>query len=136
MWGGRIAEAVVYGAERVTTGAGNDLQKATELAREMVVEQGMGSDKLRNKVFHTEDGMMLDRLVHERNYSEDTARMIDLEVDKLIDEAARRAEAVLRENRQALDKLKDALLEKETVEAEEVIALLQGTKLPKSAALY
>ena len=62
--------------------------------------------------------------------------MIDLEVDKLIDEAARRAEAVLRENRQALDKLKDALLEKETVEAEEVIALLQGTKLPKSAALY
>ena len=136
MLGGRIAEAVVYGAERVTTGAGNDLQKATELAREMVVEQGMGSDKLRNKVFHTEDGMMLDRLVHERNYSEDTARMIDLEVDKLIDEAARRAEAVLRENRQALDKLKDALLEKETVEAEEVIALLQGTKLPKSAALY
>ena len=136
MLGGRIAEAVVDGAERVTTGAGNDLQKATELAREMVVEQGMGSDKLRNKVFHTEDGMMLDRLVHERNYSEDTARMIDLEVDKLIDEAARRAEAVLRENRQALDKLKDALLEKETVEAEEVIALLQGTKLPKSAALY
>lgn len=136
MLGGRIAEAVVYGSERVTTGAGNDLQKATELAREMVIEQGMGSDKLRNKVFHTEDGMMLDRLVHERNYSEDTAKMIDLEVDRLIDEAAKRAEAVIKENRSALDKLKDALLEKETVEADEVLEILKATKLPKNAALY
>lgn len=136
MLGGRIAEAVVYGADRVTTGAGNDLQKATELAREMVVHQGMGSNKLRNKVFHTEDGMMLDRLVHERNYSEDTAKLIDQEVDKLIDEAATRAEKVIIENRTALDKLKDALLEKETVEAEEVLEILKGTKLPKSAALY
>lgn len=136
MLGGRIAEAVIYGSERVTTGAGNDLQKATELAREMVIEQGMGSDKLRNKVFHTEDGMMLDRLVHERNYSEETAKMIDQEVDKLIDEAAKRAETVIKENRSALEKLKDALLEKETVEAEEVLELLKNTKLPKSAALY
>lgn len=136
MLGGRIAEAVVYGADRVTTGAGNDLQKATELAREMVIEQGMGSNKLRNKVFHTEDGMMLDRLVHERNYSEDTARLIDQEVDKLIDEAASRAEYVIKENRAALDKLKDALLEKETVEAEEVLEILKDTKLPKSATLY
>lgn len=136
MLGGRIAEAVIYGSERVTTGAGNDLQKATELAREMVIEQGMGSDKLRNKVFHTEDGMMLDRLVHERNYSEETAKMIDQEVDKLIDEAAKRAEDVIKENKNALEKLKDALLEKETVEAEEVLEILKNTKLPKSAALY
>ncbi len=136
MLGGRIAEQVVYGSERVTTGAGSDLQNATGLAREMVVNQGMGSKALRNKVFHSEDGMMLDRLVHERNYSEETAKMIDAEVANLMNEAATRAEAVIKENRAYLEKLKDALLEKETVEAEEVIEILKGSKLPKSAALY
>ena len=136
MLGGRIAEQVVYGHDRVTTGAGSDLQNATGLAREMVVNQGMGGKALRNKVFHSEDGMMLDRLVHERNYSEETAKLIDEEVAKLMDEAALRAEAVIKENRSFLEKLKDALLEKETVEAEEVIEMLKGTKLPKAAALY
>ena len=132
--GGRIAEKVIYGDDSVTTGAGNDLQKAAQMAREMVAEQGMGS-KLRNKAFHTEDGMMLDRLVHERNYSEDTARLIDEEVAELIDEAAKRAEIVIKENRSFLEKIKDSLLEKETLDADEVKKLFVGTKLPKEAAL-
>jgi cell division protease FtsH len=71
--GGRIAEEVVLGKDRITTGAGNDLQHAAELARDMIVNQGMG-DKLRDQVFHVDDGMMIDRLVHERDYSEDTPR--------------------------------------------------------------
>ena len=135
MLGGRIAEEVKYGRDRVTTGAGNDLQKAADLARDMVINQGMGKN-LRDQVFHVEEGMMLDRLTHERDYSDDTAKVIDQEVEALITEAATRARVVIRGNLDALEKLKDALLEKETVEADEVAALLKNTHLPKSAALY
>lgn len=135
MLGGRIAEEVVYGSERVTTGAGNDLQKAAELAREMVINQGMGKT-LRDQVFQVESGMMFDRMTHERQYSEDTAKIIDDEVEALITEAAVRAREVIKANKSKLEALKDALLEKETVEAEEVVTILEGTRLPKSAALY
>ncbi|HEX5456127.1 MAG TPA: ATP-dependent zinc metalloprotease FtsH [Candidatus Saccharimonadales bacterium] len=135
MLGGRIAEEVMYGHDRVTTGAGNDLQKAAELARDMVVNQGMGK-KLRDQVFHIDEGMMLDRLVHERQYSDETAKVIDDEVESLISEAARRARDVIKANKDKLEKLKNALLEKETVEAEEVVNILKGSTLPKSAMLY
>lgn len=133
--GGRIAEEVIYGSERVTTGAGNDLQKAAEIARDMVVNQGMGK-KLRDQVFHVDDGMMLDRLVHERDYSDETAKVIDDEVESLITEAAQRARAVIKANLDKLEALKDKLLEKETVEAAEVKEIFKGTQMPKTAALY
>ncbi len=135
MLGGRIAEETIYGKDRVTTGAGNDLQKAAELAREMVVNQGMGK-KLRDQVFHVEEGMMLERMVHERQYSDDTAKTIDDEVETLITEAANRARLVIKANREKLEKLKKALLDKETVEAEEVLAILKGSVMPKAATLY
>jgi cell division protease FtsH len=135
MLGGRIAEEVVYGHDRVTTGAGNDLQKAAELAREMIINQGMGK-KLRDQVFHVEEGMMLERMVHEREYSDDTAKVIDQEVEALITEAANRARAVIKANRKYIDALKEKLLEKETVDAEEVHAIFTGSHLPKEAALY
>lgn len=135
MLGGRIAEEVMYGPDRVTTGAGSDLQKAAELAREMIINQGMGS-KLRDQVFQVETGMMFDRVTHERQYSEDTAKIIDDEVEALITEAAKRAREVINANRSHLEDLKDALLEKETIEADEVIKILEGSKLPKAAALY
>jgi cell division protease FtsH len=135
MLGGRIAEEVVYGPDRVTTGAGSDLQKAAELAREMIVNQGMGK-KLRDQVFHIEDGMMMERLVHERQYSDETAKVIDDEVEALITEAAKRARQVIKQNRTYLESLKDVLLVKETVEADEVAKILKGTKMPKEAALY
>ena len=135
MLGGRVAEEITYGMDRVTTGAGSDLQKAAELARDMVVNQGMGS-KLRNQVFHSEDGMMLERLVHERQYSDETAKVIDDEVEELITEAARRAHAVIKVNTHKLEELKKVLLEKETVEANEVLKILDGSTMPKAAALY
>jgi cell division protease FtsH len=135
MLGGRIAEEVVYGSDRVTTGAGSDLQKAAELAREMVINQGMGK-KLRHQVFHVEDGMMMDRLVHERQFSDETAKVIDDEVESLITEAASRAREVIKANKKHLEALKDALLEKETVEAEEVLQILEGSTMPKAVALY
>jgi cell division protease FtsH len=133
--GGRIAEEVIFGKDRVTTGAGNDLQKAAEIARDMVINQGMG-DKLRDQVFHVEDGMMMERIMHEREYSDDTAKLIDEEVENLITEAANRARAVIKANIPKITALKDALLEKETVEAEEVIDILNGAVLPKEATLY
>lgn len=135
MLGGRIAEEVVYGADHVTTGAGNDLQKAAELARDMVINQGMGK-KLRDQVFKIDDGMMLDRLVHEREYSDETAKLIDDEVEALIREAADRARMVIKANRHKLDELHAKLLEKETLEAEEVKKILHGSTMPKAATLY
>lgn len=135
MLGGRIAEELVYGEERVTTGAGSDLPKAAELARDMVINQGMGK-KLRNQVFHVEEGIMLERMMHERQYSEDTAKIIDDEVEALVTEAAHRAREVIKANMSKLEALKDRLIEKETVEAEEVLKILEGSHLPKSAALY
>ena len=135
MVGGRIAEEIVYGFDHVTTGAGSDLQKAAELARDMVVNQGMGK-KLRNQVFHVDEGMMIDRMVHERDYSDETAKVIDDEVEALISEATQRAHTVIKANLDFLRKLKDRLLEKETVEAEEVKELLKGSHMPKAAALY
>lgn len=135
MLGGRISEEVIYGPDHVTTGAGNDLQKAAELARDMIINQGMGKG-LRDQVFKIDDGMMLDRLVHEREYSDETAKAIDDEVEALIKEAAERARHVIKANRHKLEELKDRLLEKETIEADEVKKILHGAVMPKTAALY
>jgi cell division protease FtsH len=133
--GGRIAEEVILGADRITTGAGSDLQNAAELARDMVINQGMGK-KLRDQVFHVDEGMMMERLVHERQYSDETAKVIDDEVEGLITEAANRAKVVIKANLSKLEDLKKRLLEKETVEADEVAEILKGTTMPESAALY
>jgi len=134
--GGRIAEKVIYGDDRVTTGAGSDLRKGTEIARDMVIEQGMGS-RLRDQVFHEDNGgMVFDKITHERPYSDDTAREIDSEVAELIKEASRRAEVIITSNRKSLDKLAEALVKAETLGEEEVNELLKDAKLPKEAALY
>jgi cell division protease FtsH len=134
--GGRIAEKIINGADGITTGAGSDLRKATEIARDMVIEQGMGT-KLRDQVFHEDNGgMMFDRMTHERPYSDDTAKEIDREVAQLIKEAAGRAETVLKANMKSLKKLADALLIEETLEEEGVVKLLKDAILPKEAMLY
>ncbi|PID31533.1 cell division protein FtsH [Candidatus Saccharibacteria bacterium] len=135
--GGRIAEKVVYGDDAVTTGAGSDLRKATEIARDMVIEQGMGR-KLRDQVFHDDNGgMVFDRITHERPYSDDTAKLIDDEVKELIQEAAHRAEAVIADphNRKVLDRLANELLEKETLDEDAARAILKDAILPKAAKL-
>ncbi len=133
--GGRIAEEVKYGADHVTTGAGSDLRNAAEIARDMVINQGMGT-KLRDQVFHVEEGMMMDRMMHERQYSDETAKLIDQEVESLITEAANRARIVIKANLNKLESLKDELLQKETVEAEDVLKIFEGSSLPKAAELY
>jgi cell division protease FtsH len=134
--GGRIAEKTVYGKDRVTTGAGSDLRHATGIARDMVMEQGMGT-KLRDQVFHEDNGgMMFDRMTHERPYSDDTAKEIDKEVADLIKEASKRAEAVIEHNRASLDKLAKALIDEETIEEDRVVEILKDATLPEEAKLY
>ncbi|MGO3702123.1 MAG: ATP-dependent zinc metalloprotease FtsH [Candidatus Saccharimonadales bacterium] len=134
--GGRVAEKILYGDDGITTGAGSDLRKATEIARDMVIEQGMGK-KLRDQVFHEDNGgMVFDKITHERPYSDSTAELIDKEVEQLIKEASQRAEAVIVKNRASLDKLAKSLLEEETLEEEAVVELLKDAKLPKEAALH
>ncbi|HET7630340.1 MAG TPA: cell division protein FtsH, partial [Candidatus Saccharimonadales bacterium] len=134
--GGRVAEKMVYGADRITTGAGSDLRKATEIARDMVIEQGM-SDNMRDQVFHEDSGgMMFDRMVHERPYSDETAHQIDQEVESLIRQAARRAESVISANRKLLDDLAKLLLKEETIDEHQVAKILKNAKLPADARLY
>ena len=135
MLGGRMAEKVIYGSEMVTTGAFNDLQVATQAAREMVTKMGMGSAELRHQVFPNNDGLMFDKIVNDRLYSEKTADRIDQEVRRLIREAANRAEIVIRDNLDSIERLKDVLLDKETVEADEVKVIFAKSRLPHRVKL-
>lgn len=133
--GGRVAEKVIYGDDWVTTGAGDDLRKASQLAREMIVEQGMGK-KLRDQVFHEDEGgMMFDKMTHSKPYSEKTAEVIDQEVEMLLKEATERAEVIIKANKKALEQIKNDLLEHETLDEVEARASLKGAKAPASVVL-
>lgn len=126
--GGRVAEEIVYGEDEVTTGASNDLQQVARVARQMVTRFGM-SDRLGPVALgRSQGGMFLGRdIAAERDFSEDTAAAIDEEVSELVADAYKRATAVLTENRSVLDELADMLVEKETVDAQDLQELLIRT---------
>ncbi|AKG22832.1 ATP-dependent zinc metalloprotease FtsH3 [Calothrix sp. 336/3] len=132
--GGRIAEEIIFGEEEVTTGASNDLQQVARVAKQMVTRFGM-SDRLGPVALGRQQGnMFLGRdIMAERDFSEETAAAIDEEVRHLVDAAYNRAKHVLTENRHILDKLAGMLVEKETVDAEELQDLL-GNNDVKTAA--
>ena len=123
MMGGRVAEELVF--KDITTGAQNDIEMATEMARRMICEFGM-SDRLGNLTYgRHERQMFLGRdLFEERNYSEQTAVLIDEEIRHLIDTCHARAQGILVDHRAQLDLLANTLLEKEVLDGEEVKALL------------
>ncbi|MBW4440816.1 MAG: ATP-dependent zinc metalloprotease FtsH3 [Plectolyngbya sp. WJT66-NPBG17] len=123
--GGRIAEEIVFGEEEVTTGASNDLQQVARVAKQMVTRFGM-SDRLGPIALGRQQGnMFLGRdIAAERDFSEETAAAIDDEVRNLVEQAYRRAKAVLVQNRPVLDKLAVMLVEKETVDSDELQELL------------
>ncbi|HTO81023.1 MAG TPA: ATP-dependent zinc metalloprotease FtsH [Methylomirabilota bacterium] len=127
MFGGRIAEELIFGAENVTTGASNDIQQATNLARRMVTEWGM-SDKLGPlKYSDNEEEVFLGHSVTQRkNVSDATAKLIDEEIRRIIDEGETLARRILTEQLEDLHKVAAALLEYETLSGEEVKALLRG----------
>ncbi len=123
LMGGRVAEQIVYG--EISTGAGNDLERATELARKMVCEWGM-SDKLGPVTFgKVEEEIFLGReLGVKRSYSEKYAQLIDSEIQRFVQEAEQRARNILEEHREDLDRLIQALLERETLTGEEIDEIL------------
>jgi len=125
--GGRIAEEIVFGEEEVTTGASNDLQQVARVARQMITRFGM-SERLGPVALGRQSGnVFLGRdIASDRDFSDETAAAIDEEVRKLVDQAYIRAKNVLNNNRQVLDYLADMLVEKETVDAEELQDLLMN----------
>ena len=128
--GGRVAEAIALG--EISTGARNDLERATKLVRKMIMEYGM-SDELGPMTFghgHEELVFLGRDISRDRNYSEEVAASIDREMRLLIDQAYKRAEEIITTHREELDRVARALLEKETLEGAEFEALLRGEELP------
>jgi cell division protease FtsH len=133
-FGGRVAEELVFGPDEITTGAGDDIQKATNLARRMVTEFGM-SDKVGvMAVGDREQEIFLGReFAHKREVSERTAEMVDDEVKRMLDEAFHQATTILTEHRDMLEVIAQALLERETLEGEDLRLLIEGKSLPPLA---
>jgi cell division protease FtsH len=123
--GGRAAEEIVFG--EITTGASNDLEKVTATAKQMVMRFGM-SERLGPRVFGHDRGQpFLGReFSSEPDYSDEIAREIDDEIRRIVEEAHQSAKDILTENREQLDRISNILLERETIDAKEFVALLEG----------
>ncbi|WP_088331892.1 ATP-dependent zinc metalloprotease FtsH [Lacimicrobium sp. SS2-24] len=125
LYGGRIAEDIIYGGEKVTTGASNDIERATDLARKMVTQWGL-SEKMGPMLYAEEEGeVFLGRsMAKASNMSDDTARAIDAEIKAVIDRNYQRAESILKENMDILHAMKDALMKYETIDAKQIDDLM------------
>lgn len=134
LFGGRAAEELIF--EDYTTGAGNDIERATEIARSMVCEWGM-SDKLGPLAFEKKEGPVFLGLMskHEKHYSEATAQKIDEEVREFVQNGHRRAKKILQDNLEILHNLASALLEKETIDGDEVEMIIKGQTLDEIEVL-
>ena len=130
MLGGRMAEKEVYG--EITTGASNDLQNATNVARRMIMDYGM-SEKLPNQVFGSQrDAIFLGRELGEgKNYSDETAKIIDDEVATLIDESVKRAGETIKKHRKELDDIAQFLMREETMEEDDFLKIVGGPNKSK-----
>ncbi|MBK5097785.1 MAG: ATP-dependent zinc metalloprotease FtsH [Gemmatimonadetes bacterium] len=131
LFGGRVAEETVFGASQITTGAGNDIERATSLARRMVTQFGMSDAIGPMSVGDQQHEIFLGRdLSQRRDVSEQTARLVDSEVKRILDSAYASAERVLTRNRDLLDEIANALLERETLDADDIRLLEAGDPLP------
>ncbi len=130
-YGGRVAEELIFGPEKITTGAGNDIERATALARRMVTEWGMSDRIGPMNVGDRGDEIFLGReIVERRDVSDQMAQQVDEEVRKLLDDAYDVATKVISENQDKLHALAKALLERETLDADEINAVFEGRELP------
>jgi cell division protease FtsH len=130
-FGGRVAEELVFGQDKITTGAGSDIQFATNVARQMVTVYGMSEKVGMMAVGDKEQEIFLGReFAQKREISERTQRMVDEEVKRLLDEAHAHARELLTAHRDLLDRIALALLERETLDSEDVLILLRGETLP------
>jgi cell division protease FtsH len=131
LYGGRVAEEMIFGASKITTGAGNDIERATNIARRMVTQFGMSEVLGPISVGEGDHEIFLGReLSQRREVSESTAQIVDGEIKRFLDEAYRGAETALKENRTLLDDIANALLDRETLDAEELKLLDDGKSLP------
>jgi cell division protease FtsH len=134
-YGGRVAEELVFGPEKVTTGAANDIEQATTIARRMVTQFGMSDRVGVIAVGDREQEIFLGReFTQRREISERTSDIVDAEMKRIIDEAYGRARRILTENREMLDRMAAALLERETLDREEIELIAQGRPLPPRSA--
>ena len=135
LFGGRVAEEMTFGTEKVTTGAGNDIERATSMARRMVTRFGMSDRIGLMAVGDSDQEVFLGReLVQRREVSEHTARQVDEEVKRILDEAHARARRLLEDNRGLLEAIAEALLDRETLDGDEIQLLIDGKTLPPLAS--
>ena len=128
LFGGRIAEEIIGGFDNVTTGASNDIERATQMARNMVTKWGLNQKM--GPMLYGEDESQIPGGGN-THYSEDTSREIDQEVRLILDEAYKEASKLLKKNRDILEAMKDALIEYETIDAEQVDDLMNRKKVRK-----
>ncbi len=128
--GGRVAEKLVL--NDISTGAQNDLERATSIVRQMIMEYGMSDTLGPITLGKKHDQVFLGRdLARDRDYSEEIAKAIDQEIRKTIDDCYQKAQDILEQERSKLEKIAQALLDKETLDAEEIKALVEGRELPE-----
>jgi cell division protease FtsH len=127
LFGGRIAEELIFGADKVTTGASNDIQRTTELARNMVTKWGL-SDKLGPLTYsdEQEEVFLGHSVAQHKNVSDETAHDIDQEIRSIIDNAYNRAETILKENLDKLHSMAEALIRYETIDAHQIDDIMSG----------
>lgn len=126
--GGRVAEEIVF--DDITTGASNDIERVTRMARKMVCEWGMSDAIGTLSIGETGEEVFIGReWVQNKNYSEETARLVDAEVKRIVEEAHARCVKLLQDNRAALDRIAQALLERETISGEELDLLMENKPL-------
>jgi cell division protease FtsH len=134
LYGGRVAEELIFGADKVTTGASNDIERATKMARNMVTKWGL-SDELGPIAYgEQEDEVFLGRSVTQtKNVSDDTARKIDTVVRGILDEAYARTTEILKSHQRELHAMAEALLTYETIDAAQIDAIMEGREPPPPA---
>ncbi|MBX3725906.1 MAG: ATP-dependent zinc metalloprotease FtsH [Xanthomonadales bacterium] len=131
LYGGRVAEELIFGADKVTTGASNDIERATKMARNMVTKWGL-SDTMGPVAYgENEDEVFLGRSVTQhKSVSEDTAKRIDEVVREILDRAYQRTRTILTDNIDKLHLMADALLQYETIDATQIDAIMDGRSPP------
>ncbi len=136
LFGGRIAEELIFGADMVTTGASNDIQRATELARNMVTKWGL-SERLGPLTYSEEEGEVFlgHSVTQHKNVSDETAHAIDAEIRAIIDRNYSRAETILKEHMEQLHLMAEALIKYETIDSDQINDIMNGNDAAASARL-
>ena len=132
--GGRVAEEITFGKDAITTGASNDLEKVSEMARKMVTSYGM-SEKMGNMTYgKDQEHVFMGRdFGHTRNFSEEIAADIDKEIKRIVDECYNTAKTLLSENKDILDYISKKLLEEETLDEKDFVALMEKVKSERNS---